>query len=186
MTASITGAISGTTLTVSQICSGAIGIGSSIAGAGVASNTVITALGTGTGGTGTYTVSISQTVASTTMTCGDISRDLIVYGAGAEIQNSTAGSNAGGFRIGTLPTGFRPIATVVVPVSHTSGSATPSHLAFLTNGEIQCDVGVHLSQSLYMAGVTIPIQGKPSFAGGRQLEIFGSRMIEAPEPAFRA
>lgn len=63
---SFTGAISGTTLTVSA-GSGLV-VGQLIAGAGVTARTYITALGTGNGGAGTYTVSVSQTVASEAMT----------------------------------------------------------------------------------------------------------------------
>jgi len=63
----VTGAISGTTLTVSAVSSGTLYVGQTIQGTGVAANTMITALGTGTGGTGTYTVSTSQTVASETL-----------------------------------------------------------------------------------------------------------------------
>jgi hypothetical protein len=64
----VTGAISGTTLTVSAVTSGTLAVGQLITGAGVAASTYITALGTGTGGTGTYTVNNSQTVASETLT----------------------------------------------------------------------------------------------------------------------
>lgn len=64
-----TGSISTTTLTITAVISGqAIGVGSVIFGTGVTPYTVVTALGTGAGGVGTYTVSVSQTVASTTMT----------------------------------------------------------------------------------------------------------------------
>ena len=63
----VTGAISGTTLTVSAVSSGTLYVGQTIQGTGIAANTMITALGTGTGGTGTYTVSTSQTVASETL-----------------------------------------------------------------------------------------------------------------------
>ena len=69
-----TGAISGTTLTVSGITAGALQVGSIITGTGVAVGTKITALGTGSGRTGTYTVNISQLVVSTAMT-----GDSIVY-----------------------------------------------------------------------------------------------------------
>lgn len=68
--ASITGSIAGTTLTVSAVASGALSVGQTVVGAGIAVGTTITALGTGTGGTGTYTVSSSQTVASEAMTTG--------------------------------------------------------------------------------------------------------------------
>jgi hypothetical protein len=62
-----TGAISGTTLTVSAVTSGYLPIGTIITGSGVTSGTTITAWGSATGGTGTYTVSDSQTVSSTTI-----------------------------------------------------------------------------------------------------------------------
>jgi len=63
-----TGAIAGTTLTVSAMApGGSLAVGSVITGTGVTANTVITALGTGTGGAGTYTVNNSQTVASEAM-----------------------------------------------------------------------------------------------------------------------
>lgn len=72
--ASFTGSISGTTLTVSAVASGTLAVGQLIVGAGVSASppgsnaTYITALGTGTGGVGTYTVSVSQTVSSTALT----------------------------------------------------------------------------------------------------------------------
>lgn len=67
-TASFTGSISTTTLTVSAIASGAIFVGQTITGTGVTTGTVVTAFVGGSGGIGTYTVNNSQTVSSTTMT----------------------------------------------------------------------------------------------------------------------
>lgn len=66
--ASFTGSIAGTTMTVTAVGSGTIYIGMLVTGTGVSANTYVTALGTGTGGTGTYVVSQSQTVASTALT----------------------------------------------------------------------------------------------------------------------
>jgi hypothetical protein len=64
-----TGAISGTTLTITgSTGSGVLVVGSIISGTGVTAGTAITAFGTGTGTTGTYTVSVSQTVSSTAIT----------------------------------------------------------------------------------------------------------------------
>ncbi|WP_267550396.1 baseplate J/gp47 family protein [Rhizobium rhizogenes] len=62
--ASFTGAVSGTTLTVSAVASGTLAVGQTISDTtgNLVIGTTITALGTGTGGTGTYTVSNSQTV----------------------------------------------------------------------------------------------------------------------------
>ena len=67
----VTGAISGTTLTVSAVTSGTLSIGVVLSGTGVTVGTTISALGTGTGGVGTYTVSASQTVTSRTITASN-------------------------------------------------------------------------------------------------------------------
>jgi len=69
--ASFTGSISGTTLTITAIASGAVALGQTISGTGITAGTTIVGFGTGSGGnineTGTYTVNISQTVTSTTI-----------------------------------------------------------------------------------------------------------------------
>jgi hypothetical protein len=63
----VTASISGTTMTVTAVSSGTLYVGQTIQGAGITTQTIITALGTGTGGAGTYTVNNSQTVGSETM-----------------------------------------------------------------------------------------------------------------------
>jgi len=63
-----TGSISGTTLNVTAVTQGVIGVGSVLTGTGVTSGTTITAFVSATGGTGTYTVGTSQTTSSTTIT----------------------------------------------------------------------------------------------------------------------
>ncbi len=75
-----TGSISGVTLTVTSVASGALAIGQRLYDAtGVlANNTRIVALGTGTGGTGTYTISPTQTVTSRTMQAVIPNRDDIL------------------------------------------------------------------------------------------------------------
>jgi hypothetical protein len=66
--ASFTGSIATTTLTVTAMLSGdSLVVGQYIDGSGVTNGTYITAFGTGTGGAGTYTVNTSQTASSTTM-----------------------------------------------------------------------------------------------------------------------
>lgn len=67
-TATFTAAQSTTTLTVSAITAGSIGIGSVIRNASNQILGTVTALGTGTGGTGTYTLNTSATVSSAAMT----------------------------------------------------------------------------------------------------------------------
>ena len=65
------GSISGTTLTVTSITSGAIALGQTLSGTGISNGTTIVAFNTGAGGNinevGTYTVNINQTAASTTI-----------------------------------------------------------------------------------------------------------------------
>lgn len=63
----VTASMSGTTMTVTAVSSGTLYVGQTIQGAGITTQTIITALGTGTGGTGTYTINNSQTVSSETM-----------------------------------------------------------------------------------------------------------------------
>lgn len=60
------GQISGTTLTITNVTSGALYIGATITGTGVTAGTRVTDFLTGSGGIGTYTVSASQTVAAGT------------------------------------------------------------------------------------------------------------------------
>jgi hypothetical protein len=67
-----TGAISGTTLTISAVTAGSLEVGSVISGTGIATGTIITALGTGIGGVGTYTVNISQLTVSTLITANGV------------------------------------------------------------------------------------------------------------------
>ena len=87
-TASFTGSISGTTLTVTAVSSGGLGVGQLINGTGVTSGTVITALGTGTGGTGTYTVNNSQTISSgsITATVAPGNWPAFIYGEDIELE----------------------------------------------------------------------------------------------------
>jgi hypothetical protein len=67
----LTGSISGTTLTVTDVSDGAIALGMTLTGSGVAPGTKIVRFGSGAGGNvnsdGTYTVNIPQTVGSTTI-----------------------------------------------------------------------------------------------------------------------
>lgn len=63
-----TASIATNVLTVTAVASGTLAVGHMVLGAGVATGTMIQALGSGSGGTGTYLLSISQTVASESMT----------------------------------------------------------------------------------------------------------------------
>ena len=67
-----TGSIAGTTLTVDTATSGALGVGSIVAGVNVTAGTTIVTLGTGTGGIGTYEVDISQSASVDAITAAVI------------------------------------------------------------------------------------------------------------------
>ena len=70
VSATVTGTIATTVLTVSAVTSGALAAGHTISGSGVTPGTTITTLGTGTGGIGTYNLSASQTLAGATTVTG--------------------------------------------------------------------------------------------------------------------
>jgi len=92
--ASFVGSISGTTLTVTAINSGAIALGQFISGTGITSGTQITDFGTGAGGNvnelGTYTVNVSQTAASTTISAY-YERPLVINSAFVRINTNSNG-----------------------------------------------------------------------------------------------
>lgn len=70
-TASVTASIAATTMTVTAVGSGTLYPGANLMGTGVKTGTIIVSQLSGTtGGIGTYQVSLSQTVASTTVTAG--------------------------------------------------------------------------------------------------------------------
>lgn len=135
--ATFTGSISTTTLTVTSVLNGTIAVGQAIFGEGIAQNTVITALGTGSGGVGTYTVSDSQTVASTsinataapaivtasitgtTMTVTAVTSGTLKIGQTIEGSGVTDGTIITAFGTGTGGAG-----TYTVSASQTVGSTT--------------------------------------------------------------
>ncbi len=95
--ASVTGSIATTVLTVTAILSGTLTPGQTISGTGVTAATYIVNQLTGTaGGTGTYTVSVSQTVSSTTITgtLNEVSGTGYSAG-GVAVTNATAPSDTG-------------------------------------------------------------------------------------------
>jgi len=92
--ANFVGSIAGNILTVTAINSGAIALGQFMSGTGITAGTTITGFGTGAGGNvneiGTYTVSISQTVASTTISAY-YERPLVINSAFVRINTNSNG-----------------------------------------------------------------------------------------------
>lgn len=89
-----TGSISGTTLTVTAITSGAIALGQTLSGTGITSGTKILAFQSGAGGNineaGTYTLNISQNVSSTTINAY-YQRPLVINSAFVRINTTSNG-----------------------------------------------------------------------------------------------
>ena len=93
--ASFTGSITGNVLTVTGITQGALSLGQTLAGTGIANGTTITAFGSGAGGNvndnGTYTVNISQTVSSTSIS-GYYQRPLAIQSSFVRINTNSNGT----------------------------------------------------------------------------------------------
>ena len=93
--ANFTGSITGNVLTVTGITQGALALGQTLSGTGIANGTTITAFGSGAGGNvndnGTYTVSISQTVSSTAIN-GYYQRPLAIQSSFVRINTNSNGT----------------------------------------------------------------------------------------------
>jgi hypothetical protein len=128
-TAVVTGAISGTTLTVSAVTSGVLFVGQFISGDNITAGTRITAFGTGTGGVGTYTVNTSQTAISTTVTgaAGATLANSFISGSINAIGASTVGgsSTVGGDLTVAGSGAFNSTGAVKVPVGTTVQQPIP-------------------------------------------------------------
>jgi hypothetical protein len=172
----VTGSIAGTTLTVTAVTSGTLGIGQAVTGTGVTAGTTITGLGTGSGGTGTYTVSASQTVSSRTLTTGSTSTYAIydyltdsgtVYfatfrhvGGGVSLSTDQTAASCAFTRYwggaGWLETGVRIDGNLVVTESFSAskifgGTITSSSVSLGPNQEFLVDgtTGVVSSKSFF-------------------------------------
>jgi len=119
-----TGSISGTTLTVTAITNGTIGINQSLFGVGVTQATVITALGTGTGGVGTYTINQSQTVASTQMNSATVGA--VVTGAISGTTLTVSAVTSGTLVVGQTIQGSTVTAQTIITAlgTGTGGAGT--------------------------------------------------------------
>lgn len=127
----VTGSIAGTTLTVTALVSGVLGVGSILSGANVLSETIITALGTGLGGTGTYTVNKTQTAASASISGGQASPLNIPLvwaqpqeGDGLALAPSTASAVAS-ISFSAVPTGTTlTVMGVTISLTGVTGAAS--------------------------------------------------------------
>ncbi|MFL9904267.1 hypothetical protein PQR71_40120 [Paraburkholderia fungorum] len=123
----VTGSIAAQVLTVSAVTTGYLTTGQGISGTNVVAGTIITGQLTGTaGGVGTYSVSVSQTVASTTITGSGGTMTVTAVGSGAiGLGDALSGS---GVTAGTAVTGFITgsggTGTYAVNIGQTATSTT--------------------------------------------------------------
>ena len=130
--AAVTGAISGTTLTVSAVASGTIAVGDIVSHSSIIQPALISGLGTGTGGTGTYTLtytgstsSFTGSISGTTLTVTAISAGSIIEGQVLTGNSATAGTTVTAQLTGT--TGGIGTYTVSISQTRTSGSFTGTY-----------------------------------------------------------
>ena len=131
--ASVTGSISGTTLTVSAVASGGIiSVGDIVSHSSILETATITGLGTGSGGTGTYTLTYTGSTASftgsisgTTLTVTAVASGSLIVGQVLTGNSATAGTTITSQITGTAG----GIGTYVVSISQTrsSGSFTGTY-----------------------------------------------------------
>lgn len=93
-----------TTMTVTAMTSGTIGLGMTITGTGIAAGTYISAFVTGTGGVGTYTISVA-----TTLLVGEaVTAAYGTGGTGSYLLSATPSA---------APTNFYALNTLIFPIS---------------------------------------------------------------------
>ncbi len=95
--ATFTGSITGTTLTVTAITSGAISVGQILSGTGITANTSITSYGTGTGGNstgaiGTYFVQLSMPATGSITITGYSPRPMRINSAFVRLVTAISGT----------------------------------------------------------------------------------------------
>lgn len=72
--------INGTTMTVTAISAGVIGVGQTISGVGISTNVTIVSFGSGSGGTGTYNISLPHTIATEQVVSALADLDIVQVG----------------------------------------------------------------------------------------------------------
>lgn len=160
---SVTGSISGYTLTVSAVTAGALVVGGVLSGTGITAGTAITGQLTGTtGGIGTYSISISQTVTSGAITQAYGLMTVVTVSSGtlAVGQVISGGTVVAGTTITALGTGTGGAGTYI-----TSGGAQTVSATAVSAGPLTC-VFDSVSGAFILTGGTPGAAGTISFATG--------------------
>jgi len=162
------GSVSGTTLTVTAVSSGTIGINQQLFGVGITPETIITALGTGTGGIGTYTVNNSQTVGAESLNSAVI---------GTRFQATIAGSvltvtsvTAGSIYLGQTVQGAGvPVGTVIISYGTGSGGTGTYN--------ISTTVTIAAPTAMYGLNFSVLPSSDGAFSGGTSVDIVDNYFV---------
>jgi len=160
---SVTGSITGFTLAVTAVSTGALVVGGVLSGTGVTTGTTITGQLTGTtGGIGTYTVSANQTVGSGTITqaYGLMTVATVSSGTLAVGQLISGGTIVAGTTITALGTGTGGAGTYI-----TSGGAQTVSATTVSAGPLTCAFD-SVSSAFILTGGTPGAAGTIGFATG--------------------
>lgn len=137
------GTISGTTLTVSLMKSGAITAGQQLFGSSINNRTVITALGTGTGGAGTYVLNTSYTI-----------------GTQQDFNSAIAGAIVTGSISGTTLTVTAVTSGTLYPGQTVQGTGiTPGTIITALGGSAAISFSITAAGTGYAVGDTITVNG---------------------------
>ena len=176
--ASVTGSISGETLTISAVASGGVvSVGDLVSHASILETATISGLGTGTGGTGTYTLtytgstsSFTGSISGTTMTVTAITSGSIIVGqviTGTDVTASTVVSSqisgtAGGIGTYTVSisqtrtsralTGTYTLASTTLSILSTIMTVTAVASGTLSIGQFLTGTGVAFSTTITAFG----------------------------------
>jgi hypothetical protein len=125
--ASVTGDISGTTLTVSAVTFGTLAVNDIVSHSSILQTATISGLGTGTGNTGTYTLTYTGSTSSFTGSISGTTLTVTAVASGTIITDQvlTGGSVTAGTKIVNQLTGTTGgIGTYTVDISQTRSSAS--------------------------------------------------------------
>ena len=160
-TAIFTGAISGTTLTVSNIQSGTIAIGQALFGVGVSQETVIT------GGSGlSWTVNLSQTVTATLMNSSAATTITATLTAGS--TNATLSTTGTVYLGQTIQGAGVPVNTMVTAILTPSGGFNLYTVS--TNTTVA-------SETMYALNFTVIPSNDGAFSGGTTVDIVDNYFV---------
>jgi len=168
-TAVVTGSISGTVLNVTGVTSGTIVSGQTISGGTIVSGTYITSFGSGSGGVGSYNISVSQTVASSTINCLGIFRNTPLTGGTG--SGATANITISGNEVSS-------VVLVNPGVNYASGDTLSATLTGVTNG---IATGTALTGgTLYSDGVysNVPLTGGTGTGAIATLTVSGNTVTQ--------